>query len=147
LSVLSGGERTPPRRSSSSLVIQPDPAACFDEPTNHVDWGRACEWLAGSISRRYPGAPLWIVSHDRFFLDEVAEEIIESWNAARRAYLRRELHGLQHEEGSRAARLALEDLPAAARGDRATTGGDPAIFSAATVSFRFDAQPRKRQPR
>jgi ATP-binding cassette subfamily F protein 3 len=55
------------------LVRQPD-LLLLDEPTNHVDW-EASEWLQEYL-RRYPGAAL-IVSHDRFFLDDVAEEIVE----------------------------------------------------------------------
>ena len=72
VSVLSGGERTR-LALVQILVLQPD-LLLLDEPTNHVDW-EACEWLQ-EYMRRYPGAAL-IVSHDRFFLDEVAEEIVE----------------------------------------------------------------------
>jgi ATP-binding cassette, subfamily F, member 3 len=72
VSVLSGGERTR-LALVQILVLQPD-LLLLDEPTNHVDWA-ASEWLQEYI-RRYPGAAL-IVSHDRFFLDEVAEEIVE----------------------------------------------------------------------
>ncbi len=72
VTVLSGGERTR-LALVQILVLQPD-LLLLDEPTNHVDW-EACEWLQ-EYMRRYPGAAL-IVSHDRFFLDEVAEEIVE----------------------------------------------------------------------
>jgi len=72
VSVLSGGERTR-LAMVQLLVLQPD-LLLLDEPTNHVDW-EASEWLQEYL-RRYPGAAL-IVSHDRYFLDDVCEEIIE----------------------------------------------------------------------
>lgn len=81
VSVLSGGERTR-LALVQILVLQPD-LLLLDEPTNHVDW-EACEWLQEYL-RRYPGAAL-IVSHDRFFLDEVAEEIIELSGGQTRTY-------------------------------------------------------------
>ena len=79
--VLSGGERTR-LALVQILVIQPD-LLLMDEPTNHVDWA-ACEWLQEYL-RRYPGAAL-IVSHDRYFLDQVAEEIVELERGATRTY-------------------------------------------------------------
>jgi len=81
VSVLSGGERTR-LALVQILVLQPD-LLLLDEPTNHVDW-EACEWLQEYL-RRYPGAAL-IVSHDRYFLDEVAEEIVELERGRTRTY-------------------------------------------------------------
>lgn len=81
VSVLSGGERTR-LALVQILVLQPD-LLLLDEPTNHVDWA-ACEWLQEYL-RRYPGAAL-IVSHDRYFLDEVAEEIVELERGRARTY-------------------------------------------------------------
>ena len=72
VTVLSGGERTR-LAMVQLLVLQPD-LLLLDEPTNHVDW-EASEWLQEYL-RRYPGAAL-IVSHDRYFLDDVCEEIVE----------------------------------------------------------------------
>jgi ATP-binding cassette, subfamily F, member 3 len=81
VSVLSGGERTR-LALVQILVLQPD-LLLLDEPTNHVDW-EACEWLQEYL-RRYPGAAL-IVSHDRYFLDEVVEEIVELERGKARTY-------------------------------------------------------------
>lgn len=79
--VLSGGERTR-LAMVQLLVLQPD-LLLLDEPTNHVDW-EASEWLQEYL-RRYPGAAL-IVSHDRYFLDDVCEEIIELERGRTRPY-------------------------------------------------------------
>ncbi len=69
---LSGGER---RRVAlcRTLVSQPD-LLILDEPTNHLDTD-AIEWLEKFLSR-YPGACI-MVTHDRYFLDRVAERILE----------------------------------------------------------------------
>jgi ATP-binding cassette subfamily F protein 3 len=80
-SVLSGGERTR-LALAQILVLQPD-LLLLDEPTNHIDW-EASEWLQEYL-RRYPGAAL-MVSHDRYFLDEVAEEIVELERGLTRTY-------------------------------------------------------------
>jgi ATP-binding cassette subfamily F protein 3 len=79
--VLSGGERT--RLAMVQLLVRQPDLLLLDEPTNHVDW-EASEWLQEYI-RRYPGAAL-IVSHDRYFLDDVAEEIIELDRGRTRTY-------------------------------------------------------------
>lgn len=81
VSVLSGGEKTR-LALVQILVLQPD-LLLLDEPTNHVDW-EASEWLQEYL-RRYPGAAL-IVSHDRYFLDETVEEIIELERGKTRTY-------------------------------------------------------------
>jgi len=81
VAVLSGGERTR-LALVQILVLQPD-LLLLDEPTNHVDW-EACEWLQDYL-RRYPGAAL-IVSHDRFFLDDVVEEVVDLQRGRTRTY-------------------------------------------------------------
>src|SRR6202000_3568526 len=47
---------------------------CLDEPTNHLD-AETVNWLEGHL-REYPGAIL-IVTHDRYFLDNVTSWILE----------------------------------------------------------------------
>ena len=70
--VLSGGER---RRVAlcKLLLAQPD-LLLLDEPTNHLD-AESVSWLEGHL-KSYPGAVL-AVTHDRYFLDNVAEWICE----------------------------------------------------------------------
>src|SRR6187397_3519270 len=69
---LSGGER---RRVAlcKLLLSQPD-LLLLDEPTNHLD-AESVAWLEGHL-RNYPGAIL-IVTHDRYFLDNVTSWILE----------------------------------------------------------------------
>jgi ATP-binding cassette ChvD family protein len=72
VSKLSGGER---RRIAlcQLLLSQPD-LLLLDEPTNHLD-AETVAWLEGHL-RTYPGAIL-IVTHDRYFLDNVTGWILE----------------------------------------------------------------------
>jgi ATP-binding cassette, subfamily F, member 3 len=69
---LSGGQRT--RAYLARLLISDPDVLLLDEPTNHLDIA-AIEWLE-SYLREWPGALLFI-SHDRYFLDQVASTIIE----------------------------------------------------------------------
>jgi ATP-binding cassette, subfamily F, member 3 len=79
--VLSGGERTR-LALVQLLVLEPD-LLLMDEPTNHVDLD-ACEWLQEYL-RRYSGAAL-IVSHDRYFLDQVVTHVVELENKRAASY-------------------------------------------------------------
>ncbi len=58
---------------AQAVVIEPD-ILLLDEPTNHLDIA-SIEWLEDFVAS-FPGAVLFI-THDRYFLDAVAEEIIE----------------------------------------------------------------------
>ncbi|MEO0898420.1 MAG: ABC-F family ATP-binding cassette domain-containing protein [Bacteroidota bacterium] len=55
------------------LLMEPD-VLLLDEPTNHLDLP-SIQWLEGYL-KSFPGSTI-IVSHDRFFLDRVAEKILE----------------------------------------------------------------------
>lgn len=81
VAVLSGGERTR-LALVQLLVVQPD-LLLLDEPTNHVDW-EACEWLQEYLGR-YPGSVL-LVSHDRYFIDRVADEVVSLEDGQTRTY-------------------------------------------------------------
>jgi ATP-binding cassette subfamily F protein 3 len=69
---LSGGERT--RALLARLLLSEPDLLILDEPTNHLDIA-AVEWLEGYL-RQWEGATL-IVSHDRYFLDQVVDTIWE----------------------------------------------------------------------
>src|ERR1700752_2399933 len=69
---LSGGERR--RVALCKLLLEAPELLLLDEPTNHLD-AETVAWLEGHL-RSYPGAIL-IVTHDRYFLDNVTGWILE----------------------------------------------------------------------
>src|SRR6187431_1181535 len=69
---LSGGERR--RVALCKLLLQQPDLLLLDEPTNHLD-AESVQWLEGHL-KDYPGAVL-AITHDRYFLDNVAEWILE----------------------------------------------------------------------
>jgi ATP-binding cassette ChvD family protein len=69
---LSGGERR--RIALCRLLLDKPDMLLLDEPTNHLD-AETVNWLEGHL-RQYPGAIL-IVTHDRYFLDNVTGWILE----------------------------------------------------------------------
>jgi ATP-binding cassette ChvD family protein len=69
---LSGGERR--RVALCKLLLDQPDLLLLDEPTNHLD-AESVSWLEGHL-RNYPGAIL-IVTHDRYFLDNVTGWILE----------------------------------------------------------------------
>jgi ATP-binding cassette ChvD family protein len=72
VSKLSGGERR--RVALCRLLLDQPELLLLDEPTNHLD-AESVHWLEGHL-RSYPGAIL-IVTHDRYFLDNVTSWILE----------------------------------------------------------------------
>jgi ATP-binding cassette ChvD family protein len=72
VSILSGGERR--RVALCKLLLQKPDLLLLDEPTNHLD-AESVLWLEQHLSA-YPGAVL-AVTHDRYFLDHVAQWIAE----------------------------------------------------------------------
>ena len=75
ISTLSGGQKT--RVALSKLLLQSPDLIILDEPTNHLDMG-AIRWLENYLLN-YKGAVL-IVSHDRYFLDKIADKVVEVEN-------------------------------------------------------------------
>jgi len=72
VATLSGGERR--RVALCKLLLDAPDLLLLDEPTNHLD-AESVAWLEGHL-RNYPGAIL-IVTHDRYFLDNVTGWILE----------------------------------------------------------------------
>ena len=69
---LSGGEKT--RMNLARLLLEKTDILLLDEPTNHLDL-RSVEWLEQYINA-FKGTVLTI-SHDRYFIDQVADRVIE----------------------------------------------------------------------
>ncbi len=70
--LLSGGEKT--RVMLAKILLEKPSLLMLDEPSNHLDL-ESIEWLEGYLSN-YDGSVL-IVSHDRYFLDNVCKKLIE----------------------------------------------------------------------
>ena len=71
-SSLSGGEKT--RMNLARLLLEKTEILLLDEPTNHLDL-RSVEWLEGYINSIK--STVLVISHDRYFLDRVADRVIE----------------------------------------------------------------------
>jgi ATP-binding cassette subfamily F protein 3 len=69
--VLSGGERA--RVAMGKMILNPANTIFMDEPTNHLDMP-TCEVLESALDT-YDGS-LLIISHDRYFLDQVADQLL-----------------------------------------------------------------------
>ena len=69
---LSGGEKT--RVNLARLLLEKTDILLLDEPTNHLDLN-SVEWLEGYINA-FKGTVL-AISHDRYFIDQVADRVIE----------------------------------------------------------------------
>ncbi len=80
--ILSGGEKT--SVMLGKILLENPDILLLDEPTNHLDMDSA-EWLENHL-RGYRGIVI-IVSHDRYFLDNVAAKIIEVENKQCETYL------------------------------------------------------------
>ncbi|HYZ32219.1 MAG TPA: energy-dependent translational throttle protein EttA, partial [Crenalkalicoccus sp.] len=103
---LSGGERR--RVALCRLLLEKPELLLLDEPTNHLD-AESVAWLETTL-RDYPGAVL-IVTHDRYFLDNVTSWILEvdrgrgfPYQGNYSAYLEQKRKRLQQEEREESAR-------------------------------------------
>lgn len=81
IETFSGGQKT--RLAFVKLLLSKPDILLLDEPTNHLDLD-TIEWLEGYV-KRYPKAVV-LVSHDRMFLDDVAEVIYELEYGVMRRY-------------------------------------------------------------
>lgn len=122
-SVLSGGQKK--RAALVSAIMTPADLLILDEPTNHLD-SEMIEWLENYL-QRYNGAIL-MVTHDRYFLDEVTDQIIEidkgnayRYTANYSGYLELKEQRLDYEKAAerKAATLFKKDLAWIRRGARA----------------------------
>jgi energy-dependent translational throttle protein EttA len=103
---LSGGEKR--RVALCKLLLQKPDMLLLDEPTNHLD-AESVEWLEQFLTR-YPGTVV-AVTHDRYFLDNAAEWILEldrghgiPWKGNYSSWLDQKEDRLKQEEASESAR-------------------------------------------
>ncbi|MGP1434899.1 MAG: ribosomal protection-like ABC-F family protein [Catonella sp.] len=82
VNTLSGGQKT--RAYLARLLLSKPDIILLDEPTNHLDM-KAIGWLETYL-RNFSGAVL-IVAHDRYFLDNVAEKVVEINNCKATTFL------------------------------------------------------------
>jgi len=106
VSVISGGERR--RVALCRLLLTEPDILLLDEPTNHLD-AESVAWLEQHL-KRYKGTVI-AVTHDRYFLDNVAEWILEldrgfgiPWRGNYSSWLEQKKMRLEHEEKSESRR-------------------------------------------
>ena len=121
--ILSGGQKK--RAALVAAVMTPSDLLILDEPTNHLD-SDMIEWLEDFL-KRFKGA-LLMITHDRYFLDEVTNQIIEidkgntyRYEANYSGFLEMKEQRLEYEQAAerKAAALYKKDLAWMLRGARA----------------------------
>lgn len=132
---LSGGERS--RVALAQLMVLPGNLLILDEPTNHLDIG-AREALEG-VLRDYPGSILF-VSHDRYFIDAVADRI---W-LVEQGHIRSYLGGYS---AFVATREAQQTGPASVPEQSGSKQVEAASATAANTSSHISAEERQRKKR
>ncbi|MCP4359274.1 MAG: energy-dependent translational throttle protein EttA [Chloroflexi bacterium] len=107
ISILSGGERR--RVALCRLLLQQPDILLLDEPTNHLDT-ESVAWLERHL-QAYPGTII-AVTHDRYFLDNVAGWILEldrgygiPWQGNYTSWLQQKQERLAHESKKESARI------------------------------------------
>ncbi len=147
---LSGGQRR--RVALAALLTQDLDVIMLDEPTNHLDI-EGVAWLAGHLKQRWPAnqGGLFVVTHDRWFLDEVCtltwevhDGIIEPFEGGYAAYI------LQRNERDRSAaatetrrrNLLRKELAWLRRGAPARTSKPKFRLDAAAELIAGEPEPR-----
>ncbi|MCK6410866.1 MAG: energy-dependent translational throttle protein EttA [Azonexus sp.] len=107
IGVLSGGEKR--RVALAKLLLSKPDMLLLDEPTNHLD-AESVEWLEQFLVR-FPGTVV-AVTHDRYFLDNAAEWILEldrgegiPWKGNYSSWLEQKEERLEQEQKQEAARM------------------------------------------
>ncbi len=105
IGVLSGGERN--RYALARLLLRPSSFLLLDEPTNHLDM-RAKDVLLEAL-QKFEGT-LVFVSHDRYFLENLATRVFEIGNGEVRVYPGNYADYLWRKEGGHEQEVTLKDI-------------------------------------
>lgn len=145
---LSGGERR--RCALARLLLEPDDLVILDEPTNHLDV-EAVAWLAEHLKRRT--SALVVVTHDRWFLDEVCETTwevhhgaVDSYDGGYAAYVLAKAERQRQAASSEQRRqnLVRKELAWLRRGAPARTSKPKFRIDAANALIEDEPPPRDR---
>jgi ATPase subunit of ABC transporter with duplicated ATPase domains len=149
---LSGGER---RRVALARLLTGDwDVLALDEPTNHLDV-EAISWLAGHLRARWPAGTggLLVVTHDRWFLDEVAtttwevhDRVVEPFDGGYAAYVLQRVERDRIAAAGEAKRqnLMRKELAWLRRGAPARTSKPKFRVEAASALIAGEPPPRDR---
>ena len=145
--VLSGGEKR--RVALCRLLLQKPDILLLDEPTNHLD-AESVAWLEHHL-QRYEGTVI-AVTHDRYFLDNVAGWILEldrgqgiPWKGNYSSWLEQKSERLKQEEKTESERQ--KTLAARARVDQDVAQGQACKVQGAHQLLRRAAPPADREAR
>jgi ABC transport system ATP-binding/permease protein len=145
---LSGGERR--RCSLARLLLGDHDLVVLDEPTNHLDV-EAVAWLAGHLSRR--ACALVVVTHDRWFLDEVCtatwevhDGVVDVYDGGYAAFVLAKAERQRQAAASESRRqnLMRKELAWLRRGAPARTSKPKFRMDAANVLIEDEPEPRDR---
>lgn len=145
---LSGGERR--RCALARLLLEPDDLVILDEPTNHLDV-EAVAWLAEHLKRRT--SALVVVTHDRWFLDEVCETtwevhdgVVDSYEGGYAAFVLAKAERQRQAASSEQRRqnLVRKELAWLRRGAPARTSKPKFRIDAANALIEDEPPPRDR---
>jgi ATP-binding cassette subfamily F protein uup len=146
---LSGGEKR--RVGIAKLLIEPLDIVLLDEPTNHLDV-EGVAWLAQHIRKRRELAVV-VITHDRWFLDEVSDQMwevvdgkVESYDGGYSAYVlaKAERARQQAAEDARKNNLIRKELAWLRRGAPARTSKPKFRVDAANQLIASEPPPRNK---
>ncbi|HET6267010.1 MAG TPA: ATP-binding cassette domain-containing protein [Acidobacteriota bacterium] len=132
ISLLSGGEKS--RVALAKILIQPSNLLLLDEPTNHLDLNSKQILLIAL--RQYTGAVLFI-SHDRYFMDQLAQKVFELRDGVLTTYL-----GNYSEYREKVEQSVIAEVPA-----QLPVVQEQVAFHKSKETRRKEAQTRQAQSR